>query len=186
MFLCLAGQHEAEADSEELRELEQLAEERRRESDKMMWQVPGLSIAAQAFLYSRAFDPATSPLAQGAVAVVALVIALATIHLLMKHSFFEESYSWAVDAFRGRRGAPPLNGVRVFEKAATEHALALGECGDSRERKGAERYLRWAMDGPRRSLVVEQPARKVWIRALFLFAVVDCLVVMAALVRQFG
>jgi hypothetical protein len=186
MFFCLAGKDETEAEEEGLRELEQLAEERRRESDKMMWQVPGLSIAAQAFLYSRAFDPATGPLAQGAVAVVALVIALATVHLLMKHSFFEECYSWALDAFRGRRGAPPLNGVRVFEEAATEHAGSLVECGDGRERKGAERYLRWAIDGPHRSLVVEQPARRVWICALFLLAVVDCLVVAAALVRQFG
>jgi hypothetical protein len=186
MFFCLTGRREAEAEEEELRELEQLAEERRRESDKMMWQVPGLSIAAQAFLYSRAFDPATGPLAQGAVAVVALVIALATVHLLMKHSFFEESYSWALDAFRGRRGVPLLNGARVFEEAATKHAVALVEGGDNREQKGAERYLRWAIDGPRRKLVVEQPARKVWIRALFLLAAVDCLVVAAALVRQFG
>lgn len=164
-------------------DLERLAEERRRESDSMMWQVPGLSIAAQAFLYSRAFDPETSPLAQGAVAGVALVIALATIHLLMKHSFFEETYSWAIDAFRKSRGAPPLNGGRVFESAAAQHAAELRREGDDRERRGAERYLLWIEDGPRRSLVVEQPARKVWIRSLWLLAAVDCAALGVALVR---
>jgi hypothetical protein len=184
--LCVAGQPDGGIEEGELGPLEQLAEERRRESDKMMWQVPGLSIAAQAFLYSRAFDAATSPLAQGAIATVALAIALATIQLLMKHSYFEETYSWALDAFRERRGATRLNGGRVFEDAAAAHAEVLQEYGDDRERTGAQRYLRWRAKRAHRSLVVEQPARTVWIRAFWLLVVVDCAVLATALVRHFS
>jgi hypothetical protein len=182
----LAGQPDSGAEEVELRDLEQLAEERRRESDKMMWQVPGLSIAAQAFLYSRAFDPATDPLAQGAVAGVALVIALATIHLLMKHAFFEETYSWAVDAFRSQRGAPALNGARIFEEAAAAQAAQLWTQGDDREKKGAENYLLWTVDGPRRNWVARQPARRIWVRAFWLLAAVDCVVLAVALLRLIG
>lgn len=167
----------------ELEHLEGLAEERRRESDRMMWQVPGLSIAAQAFLYSRAFDPDTVPLAQAAIAAVALVIALATIHLLMKHGYFEETYSWALDAFRRRRGATGLNGGRVFEDAAAELAASLKEHGDAREKRGANHYLRWAQRS-HQSLVVGLPARRVWIWALLLLVAVDCAVLAAALVRH--
>lgn len=179
----MEGQPVAGEEPGDLLELEQLAEERRRESDKMMWQVPGLSIAAQAFLYSRAFDPDTGPAAQGAVALVALVIALATIHLLLKHSFFEETYSWALDAFRVRRGAVPLNGARVFEDAAVEHATDLRQRGDERQQKGAGQYLRWVA-APRQTLVVRQPARRVWVRSLWLFAAVDCGVLVVAVLRH--
>lgn len=94
---------------DDLNSIEQLAEQRRQTTSQMMWQVPALSIAAQAFLYTRAFDPTTSNAARVVVSTAALFSALATLQLLLKHRYHEEMYSVALDKSRADRGVEPLH-----------------------------------------------------------------------------
>lgn len=70
----------------------QSAEERRQSIDQMMWQVPGLSLAAQSFLLtiSLGHSGGAARLVSG---LLGLVASLATIQLLLKHRFHELEWS---------------------------------------------------------------------------------------------
>lgn len=57
--------------------------------DALMWQVPALSIAAQAFLLSIALNAESSGFAAGMAAVLALIASLSSIQLMTKHRFLE-------------------------------------------------------------------------------------------------
>jgi hypothetical protein len=142
---------------ERLDDFERVAEDRRHVTSQMMWQVPALSIAAQAFLYTRAFDPSTSDAARVVVSVAALICALGTLQLLLKHRYHEEMYSVALDKSRTDRGAEPL---RILFR---ETANASGETRFRRWR--ARRWLLYP--------VVELSSVTVWAWVLWAFVAID-------------
>lgn len=144
-----------------LNDFEQLAEERRRVTSQMMWQVPGLSIAAQAFLYTRAFDPSTSNAARVVVSIAALITALATLQLLLKHRYHEEMYSVALDKSRADREVEPL------------HALFSDVANGSSE----QRFHRWEARKWLRRPVVGLSSVVVWVWVFWAFIAIDVLVI---------
>lgn len=141
----------------DLNNLEQLAEQRRQATSQMMWQVPALSIAAQAFLYTRAFDPTTSSAARIVVSVAALVSALATLQLLLKHRYYEEMYSVALDKSRASRDVEPLR--PLFADLANEST--------------EKRFPRWRYRFWLKYPVVKLSSVVVWAWALWVFVLID-------------
>jgi hypothetical protein len=154
-------------EAEKQKEFEQLAEDRRRSADQLVWQVPGLSVAAQAFLYSRALDPNTSATARLLVAIVGLCTALATAQLLLKHRYHEAVYANAIDAARNKRGLEPLGEMKLFKTRAEDVSTAD--------------YQKWM----RLRRVVELPATGVWIATIAVFALVDLFVGVVAVLELF-
>jgi len=73
---------------------EEFVEERRQAIDQMIWQVPRLSVAAQAFLYVVALNSDVSDLVRMLAATIAFIAAVAAVQLLLK-----------------RRGVHPLEGL---------------------------------------------------------------------------
>jgi len=140
-----------------LNDFEQLAEERRQVTSQMMWQVPALSIAAQAFLYTRAFDPSTSNAARVVVSIAALVTALATLQLLLKHRYHEEMYSVALDKSRADRGVEPLH--TLFRDAANKSS--------------EQRFHRWEARKWLRHPVVGLSSVVVWVWVFWAFIAID-------------
>jgi len=142
---------------ERLNDFEQLAEQRRQVTSQMMWQVPALSIAAQAFLYTRAFDPSTSNAARVVVSIAALISALGTLQLLLKHRYHEEMYSVALDKSRTDRGAESL------------HLLFPETAGGSHE----EGFQRWMTRSWLRRPIVGLSSVVVWAWVLWAFVAID-------------
>jgi hypothetical protein len=60
-------------------------ESRRQGFASMMWEVPGLAIASQAFLLAGALSPDGVRLFRGAAAILAALVAAAAIQLMTKH-----------------------------------------------------------------------------------------------------
>lgn len=58
---------------------------RRMQWDALLWQVPSLSLAAQAFLLTIALGPSTSRMSRLLAAGLAIVAALLSLHLLIRH-----------------------------------------------------------------------------------------------------
>jgi hypothetical protein len=161
-----------------LNEFEQFVESRRQEFDAMIWQVPGLSVAAQAFLYLVALNPAASSWVRIFAGVLGIVAALATVQLLVKHRYHEETYAETIDASRTARGAHAFRGVEWFKETASTSAEAT-----EAPRSGyARRY------GPHawRRKVAAPSSVGVWTWTLVAFAIGDALIVLGALLDLCG
>ena len=134
----------------------------------MIWQVPALSVAAQAFLYGTAFDPNVTDTARLLVTAVALVVALATLQLLLKHRYHEEIYSFALDQSRKERG------VERLYPLVREVAFRVDE------EKPIHRWNdRWLY----RRFVKLQSSSKLWIWVLVAFVIVDVAVMTSVIAR---
>lgn len=86
-------------------DLIQTLEARRHQADTFAWSVPGLAIAAQAFLLSIALDPSTEPagrLAAAAAGIVALL--LGAFHLLYKQTHYFDLYEAVIERERRKLG----------------------------------------------------------------------------------
>ncbi len=79
-----------EENKELLQVVYQTLSTRRLGYDNLMWQVPVLSLAAQAFLYTIALSNGNSNAARIISSVLALIISLMSIQLMSKHRFNEE------------------------------------------------------------------------------------------------
>lgn len=160
---------------------EEFVEERRQAIDQMIWQVPGLSVAAQAFLYVVALNSDVSDLVRMLAATIALVAAAAAVQLLLKHRFHEETFSLVIDASRKRRGVHPLEGLGWFKDIATLDA-------EREEAKSGIKpgYLkRWGEGAPRRR-VANPSSVAVWTMTLCVFAAADILLVVGAMLDHCG
>src|SRR4051794_5208487 len=77
-----------------------ILERRREEADHFAWAVPGLIIAAQAFLLSIALNPTTQPLGRLLAALAGLVTLGATAHLLAKQAYNFDVYEAVIERDR--------------------------------------------------------------------------------------
>ena len=82
------------------RELLDTLEARRHQADSFAWAVPGLAIAAQAFLLSIALDPSTEPLGRLVAAAAGVVALLGAMHLLVKQTFHFDLYEAVIERER--------------------------------------------------------------------------------------
>lgn len=124
-----------------------------------MWQVPALSIAAQAFLLTLTLSESTEPLGRVIGSLLGLLAAVATTQLLFKHRYYEELYGHVVDRCREVLGQP-----RLYRDDLEPIALML---------TGRSRLSRWRTSRWRRRLVVELSSVRIWIWVFGAFAVAD-------------
>jgi hypothetical protein len=75
---------------------------RRLQWDNLVWQVPILSLTAQAFLFTMALGPETSRLARMLCAGLALLIAILSVSLMARHRQAELADAWWLRDFEGR------------------------------------------------------------------------------------
>lgn len=82
---------------------------RRMQYDGMMWQVPTLSLTAQAFLLTIALGPDSRPAARIISGLLSAVIALISVQLMSKHRRHEEADSRWLEKFEQDRGLEPVH-----------------------------------------------------------------------------
>lgn len=93
----------------------QIVASRRQGRDELMWQVPVLSLTAQAFLFTIALGSDMERSARIVSAVLALVASIASIQLMAKHRHHEEEDSKWLEQFetaRANRGFVILHARR--------------------------------------------------------------------------
>lgn len=166
----MSDEGETTNDFLELNDFERLAEARRQSTNNLLWQVPGLSVAGQAFLLGAALDPGTPRGLRVGVAVLAAVVALATIQVLMRHRFRELVFSHALDASRESRGLEPIDHPGLFEKWADARG---GEKGDLFARWKRLRRLRPGL----------WPAMYTWSATFVCFLLLDIAVIATAVAK---
>jgi hypothetical protein len=79
----------------------QVVAARRDSYEAVLWQVPALSLTAQAFLLTIALGGGPSPSARRLASLLSLISALASIQLLAKHRYFEEVDSKLCEKLEG-------------------------------------------------------------------------------------
>jgi len=140
---------------------EQQAVDRGRAIDTAMWTIPGASLAAQAFLFTRGLDPNTSGLARLLVAVVGAVTAIATIKILGEQSYRADVQRLYLHARRRER-----NVERIRQSDLAAEVKRLG----GREAVELQRYDA----GWRRHLKEPRPGSiTTWLLVMIVFLVVD-------------
>lgn len=147
----------------------QAAEYRRYITDQMMWQVPVLSLTAQSFLLIIAFGsgPHSSRVTAAGLACLA---ALATIQLLLKHRYMEETYSRALERIECDNNLPLVHGKR-------EDVQSWVWPGGGHEWDAPDRP--WKLLKEVRKHFVARKSYLVWTAALAIFATVDLVTAVA-------
>jgi hypothetical protein len=171
-------QHPSEIDHATAVAIYQTVAARRESHDEMLWQVPGLGIAAQAFLLTIALDPGSTDLARGLSALLAFVAALAGIQLLLKHRFAEETLSEWLTRFERDYDLLPVNDRRRRREYAYGGPHPWRSYG-----RNPLKAIRWLFVGPVRGK--ERWFTKstyVWVATLCVFAIVDLVVLVIAVV----
>ena len=92
------------SDNEVSRDLLATLEARRHQADGFAWAVPGLAIAAQAFLLSIALDPSTSPTGRLMAAIAGGMALLGSMHLLVKQNYHFDLYEAVIERERKALG----------------------------------------------------------------------------------
>ncbi|AZQ35838.1 hypothetical protein EJ357_22040 [Streptomyces cyaneochromogenes] len=82
---------------------------RRAGYDSMMWQAPGLGLAAQAFLMTIALHPDTGRLAQVTAGMLSMVVSFMSVQLLAKHRRHELADSIWLQELERTRGLPQVH-----------------------------------------------------------------------------
>ncbi len=85
-------------------EMYRIIANRRLAYDNLSWQVPALSLTAQAFLFTISLAPSTSQAGRTIASLLAIFISFASIQLLERHSFFETATSIFLENFERKNG----------------------------------------------------------------------------------
>jgi hypothetical protein len=139
----------------------QTAESRRYTVDQMMWQVPALSLTAQAFLLQIAYSHDSRWTVRLVTAWLGLVTAAAAIQLLLKHRYHEELHSHWLERYAETRGWPLLHRPRAEE--------AFAYAGQEHPWKAQPRWIGWR--------IARFRSPYVWIATLVMFGCADLVVV---------
>jgi hypothetical protein len=143
------------------------AETRRQSLDEMMWQVPGLSLAAQSFLLTIALGDTSTPLARLASGTLAFVASISTIQLLLKQRFHELEWSRWLENLADDHGWPLMhNHVRSGEFAWRPGKLHEWQAPISG-------YSPNALARRLRARMVSRRSPNVWVLTLTIFAIAD-------------
>jgi hypothetical protein len=88
---------------------------RRQTFDALLWQTPVLSLTAQAFLFTIALSAGNKPFARFIAATLALIVALASLQLMAKHRYHEESCSKLLQFYEGKNHLHPVHSSRMSD-----------------------------------------------------------------------
>ena len=98
---------------------------RRVTHDQLLWQTPVLSLTAQAFLLTIALGSETSFWARLMSASLSFITALASMHLMLKHRYFELQDSQALRKFENDNMAEGFEVVHIQRPSEGEKASFL-------------------------------------------------------------
>jgi hypothetical protein len=98
-----------EASRPEDEELLKVAEARRPYADTFAWTVPGLAVAAEAFLLSIALDSSTQPAGRLVAVVAGSLILFGALHFIEKQSYNFDLYDALIERQRNRLGRMSLH-----------------------------------------------------------------------------
>jgi disulfide bond formation protein DsbB len=147
----------------------QTAESRRYTIDQMMWQVPALSLTAQAFLLTIAYGHDSRWVARVVAACVGVATAIAGIQLLLRHRYHEELNSHWLEQLAEAKRWP------TFHVPNRAEAFAY-QGGEPRARQ------KWSLKN-RLSLAHSPP---IWISALALFGAANLVVIVGWIDHAFS
>jgi len=82
---------------------------RRDSFNNLVWQTPVLSLTAQAFLFTIIYTSTASNVARTIVAALSIILALASIQLLLKHRFMEAEHAKFLHTFEKTQNSNPIN-----------------------------------------------------------------------------
>ena len=95
----------------------QIIAARRQAMDALMWQVPALSITAQAFLFSIALDSDRPHITALSAATLALFAALSSIQLMSKHRLLEVRDSVWLEKFEHKNEIDTVHAKPIIPKS---------------------------------------------------------------------
>jgi hypothetical protein len=87
----------------------QVVAARRAQQDALMWQVPVLSLTAQAFLFTIALGSGSTSLARAVAALLSMVTAALSMMLMGKHRVNELHDALWLDEYEQGHGLPPVH-----------------------------------------------------------------------------
>lgn len=106
--------------------LYELVELRRQQFDGLIWQVPALTFAGQAFLYSVLLGADTEPWARAVTGIVSVGISYLSLMLLSRHRQAEEFASRWLHEYEKRHGWPEADHQHGGEWAKARNKLIPG------------------------------------------------------------
>lgn len=117
--------------SPNLEMLYQTVADRRLQYENLLWQVPTISLTAQAFLFSIAMGAGNDPVAKVASSLLALIVSIISIMLMASHRLAERKDAKWLERFEQeelRAGPWGTNGA-VFEAHQATTDLGIGRVG---------------------------------------------------------
>ncbi len=132
----------------------QVVAARRQNFDSMLWQVPALSLTAQAFLLVIALGSGSGHLARIAAGLLSAVTALMSVQLLLRQRLHEEADSRWLEDFEDSHDLEPIH-RRAAERVAAAGMQARG--------------------------LAKRPSHQLWLIGLVLFGVIGLAAALAAL-----
>ena len=150
-------------------------ERRRTQADTIAWTVPGLAVAAQAFLLTIALGPETEPLARLLACIAGGLILFAALRLIWKSMFNFDLYDGWINHERDRLS---LRGVRTKSDLLARAAELSPD--DAVHVRGYR--TRWQ----RRVFIVTWRSTDAWIWTLRALILLDALIAVYAIVELAG
>jgi hypothetical protein len=138
---------------------------RRAHFDQLLWQVPVISLAGQAFLFSIALSPETARTSKIIASFLAVVMMFLSLHLMVKHRQAEVTDSQWLEAYE-KDSSPPA-GVPAWPM----HGSTWG-----RYRKGVDPNI------GRLGALAKLPGFRTWTWGLSLFGIAAIVVFLIAIV----
>ena len=133
---------------------------RRLQYESLMWQVPALSLSAQAFLLSIALGSSTADIPRQISSALACLVAVISMHLLAKHRYLEELEAKTLHNLEHK-----LNMLHVH--STIEHRLEQGYFEEDKPNK-----MNW---------FVKYSGYRMWMRTLGVFAIAALAIVVASM-----
>lgn len=166
---------QSELDKWSLSEAKQLAilqcvDNGRVSTNSLMWQVPALTLTAQAFLLTIALNPNTQPTGRAIAAGIGLIIVSATYQLFLRHRHIEVTRAEWLAAFECRFGLPPIHKRGALDDPEFPWSLEAEPCLEPRTQHAPSAAQTQQKMGPRLHL---RSSFNIWRRALTLLAVAD-------------
>lgn len=150
---------------------ETLALERRRGIEQAMWTIPSASIAAQAFLYSRALDPGTSALGRLIAAIAGLVTAIATMQVLVEQTYRMKVFQVFVHEHRKNRGVSSIRRRDLLADFAGPEVDELKSVARGNTLRGRA--------------ATKMSSGRTWLTVMVVFAVIDAFTIGIAVAEIF-
>lgn len=154
------------------RQWRELIEQRRAQVESFTWSVPGLAVAAQAFILAIALSPDVTETARLLAALAGVTAAGATLHFYAKQVCLFDLYEGAIEYERQRLDQPGLQNDELRALPIPVNTMW--------------RIRGWEKSWWRRRFVLDSKTAVVWFRALGVFVVIDALLLVYAFLAICG